>query len=211
MLSRATLQTLRQIAHGVSQQFGNNCEVVIHDLRHGQLDNSIIFIENGHVSSRKVGDGPSHIVLEAMKHNPETLEDKLCYLTRTHDGRILKSSTMYIRDEEGEVAAIFSINHDITALLAIEGSIRSLVQGLNGLAHIQGLSAKDIAERESGGDGTVLCHCFTGSAPLGETAWKPSRAILAAYRDVSPVLLSVSTIGSLEPLLAPKSTSGISP
>ena len=127
MLSRATLQTLRQIAHGVSQQFGNNCEVVIHDLRHGQLDNSIIFIENGHVSSRKVGDGPSHIVLEAMKHNPETLEDKLCYLTRTHDGRILKSSTMYIRDEEGEVAAIFSINHDITALLAIEGSIRSLV------------------------------------------------------------------------------------
>ena len=127
MLSEATLRVLRQIAHGLSHQFGSNCEVVVHDLSHGQPDSSIVLIENGHVSNRKVGDGPSHIVLEALKHNPETLEDKLSYLTRTHDGRILKSSTMYIRDEEGSVAAIFAINYDITGLLAIEGCIRPLI------------------------------------------------------------------------------------
>ena len=55
------------------------------------------------------------------------LEDKLSYLTRTHDGRILKSSTIYIRDEEGGVAAIFAINYDITGLLAVEGSLHSLI------------------------------------------------------------------------------------
>ena len=127
MLSHHMLDMLRQLAHGLASQFGSNCEIVVHDLSSGRLDNTIVLIENGHVSNRKQGDGPSHIVLEAMKHDPATLEDKLSYLTRTHDGRILKSSTMYIRDEDGDVAAIFAINYDITGLLAIEGCVHSLI------------------------------------------------------------------------------------
>lgn len=127
MLNHLMLNTLRQIAHGLASQFGSNCEVVVHDLSAGHLDNSIVLIENGHVSHRKQGDGPSHVVLEALKHDPATLEDKLSYLTKTHDGRILKSSTLYIRDEEGALAAILAINYDITSLLAIEGSIHSLI------------------------------------------------------------------------------------
>ena len=123
MLNETTMQMLRQIAHGLSQQFGSNCEIVVHDLNPHTPDKSIVLIENGHVSNRKVGDGPSHIVLEALKHDPGTLEDKLAYLTQTHDGRILKSSTIYIRDEEQRVVAIFAINYDITALLAVDGAI----------------------------------------------------------------------------------------
>jgi len=124
------LDTLRQIAHGISRQFGPDCEVVIHDL--DRVDNSIILIENGQVSSRKLGDGPSHIVLEALKHDPATLEDKLAYLTRTHDGRILKSSTMYIRDETGKVSAIFAVNYDITGLLMIDKSLKPLISSEDG-------------------------------------------------------------------------------
>ena len=102
MLDHLMLDTLRQIAHGLAAQFGSNCEVVVHDLDPDRLDNSIVLIENGHVSHRKQGDGPSHIVLEALKSDPAALKDKLSYLTRTHDNRILKSSTLYIRDEEGK-------------------------------------------------------------------------------------------------------------
>lgn len=127
LLNQLMLNTLRQIAHGLAAQFGSNCEVVVHDLGADRLDNSIVLIENGHVSSRKQGDGPSRIVLEALKADPASLEDKLSYLTKTHDGRILKSSTMYIRDEDGAVCAVLAINYDITSLLAIEGSIHSLV------------------------------------------------------------------------------------
>ena len=100
MLDHLMLDTLRQIAHGLAAQFGSNCEVVVHDLDPDRLDNSIVLIDNGHVSHRKQGDGPSHIVLEALKSDPAALKDKLSYLTRTHDNRILKSSTLYIRDEE---------------------------------------------------------------------------------------------------------------
>ena len=49
----------------------------------------------------RVGDGPSHVVLEALRGNPEQLHDHLSYLTRTKDGKILKSTTIYIRDDDG--------------------------------------------------------------------------------------------------------------
>lgn len=117
-----------QIAHGLGKQFGDNCEVVLHDLTTDNIDDSIVLIENGHVTNRKVGDGPSHVVLEALKGDLSKLEDHLGYLTKTSDGRILKSSTMYIRDSSGnKVNAIFSINYDITSLMMIEQSVKSLI------------------------------------------------------------------------------------
>lgn len=123
-----TLDFLIQIAHGVASQFGTSCEVVIHDLTGKAIESSIAYIENGHVSSRKQGDGPSGIVLETLNQGAEVLEDKLAYLTRTDDGRILKSSTMYIRDEEGKVAYIFSLNYDITGLITMDNALKSLIE-----------------------------------------------------------------------------------
>lgn len=121
------LELLTQIAHGVASQFGTACEVVIHDLTKRDLESSIVYIENGHVSSRKLGDGPSEIVLETLNREPEKLSDRLSYLTKTDDGRILKSSTMYIRGEEGAVEYIFSLNYDITGLITVDTALRSLI------------------------------------------------------------------------------------
>ena len=44
------LDFLKQLAHGLAVQFGSSCEVVIHDLTKKDLDKSIVYIENGHVS-----------------------------------------------------------------------------------------------------------------------------------------------------------------
>ena len=57
----------RHAAKGIAGQFGSNCEVVIHDLRGDDHSHSIIAIENGHVTGRAIGDGPSHIALETLK------------------------------------------------------------------------------------------------------------------------------------------------
>lgn len=122
------LEFLKQLAHGLAVQFGSSCEVVIHDLTRKALDSSIVYIENGHVSNRHTGDGPSGIVLETLRSDPAKVKDRLSYLTRTEDGRILKSSTLYIRNEEGRINYIFSINYDITALLTVENAISGLTQ-----------------------------------------------------------------------------------
>ena len=121
------LDLLKQIANGMTKQFGPDCEIVIHDLTQNNLDNSIVYIENGHVSGRRVGDGPSTVVLETVRRNPEAVHDKLAYLTRTSDGKVLKSSTMFIRGDDGNIDYIFAVNYDITGLLLIDRSLKSFI------------------------------------------------------------------------------------
>ena len=121
-----TFITLKQLARGLAEQFGSNCEIVIHDLSEEHIDNSIVHIENGHVTGRKLGGSPSNVVIEAIQKNPDDLEDQYAYLTRTDSGRILKSTTIFIKGEDKRPRYVLAINYDITNLLALESTIKSL-------------------------------------------------------------------------------------
>ena len=122
-----TLSFLKQLAHGLAVQFGESCEIVIHDLSKKDIDHSIVYIKNGQVTNRHIGDGPSGIVLETLNSDPTKVQDKLAYLTKTEDGRILKSSTFYIRDDNGAISYIFALNYDITSLIAAHTAVQSLI------------------------------------------------------------------------------------
>lgn len=141
---RHTLDFLKQLAHGLAIQFGSSCEIAIHDLKTKDLEKSIVYIENGHISNRQTGDGPSGIVLETLQSDPSTIHDKLSYLTKTEDGRILKSSTFYIRDDDGSVSYIFSLNYDITAFTAASTAIQSLIATKDNLPDLTGDSPRQI-------------------------------------------------------------------
>lgn len=141
---RHTLDFLKQLAHGLAIQFGSSCEIAIHDLKTKDLEKSIVYIENGHVSNRQTGDGPSGIVLETLQSDPSTIHDKLSYLTKTEDGRILKSSTFYIRDNDGSISYIFSLNYDITAFTAASTAIQSLIATKDNLPDLTGDSPRQI-------------------------------------------------------------------
>ncbi len=121
------INLLEQVARALAAQFGNSCEVVVHDLAANKLESSVVYIENGHISNRKTGDGPSHVVLEAMKGDTSKLKDHLGYLTQTKDGRILKSSTLYIRNDENVITHILAINYDITGLMMAENALKSII------------------------------------------------------------------------------------
>lgn len=141
---RHTLDFLKQLAHGLAIQFGSSCEIAIHDLKTKDLEKSIVYIENGHVSNRQTGDGPSGIVLETLQSDPSAIHDKLSYLTKTEDGRILKSSTFYIRDNDGSISYIFSLNYDITAFTAASTAIQSLIATKDNLPDLTGDSPRQI-------------------------------------------------------------------
>ena len=141
---RHTLDFLKQLAHGLAIQFGSSCEIAIHDLKTKDLERSIVYIENGHISNRQIGDGPSGIVLETLQSDPSTIHDKLSYLTKTEDGRILKSSTFYIRDDDGSISYIFSLNYDITAFTAASTAIQSLIATKDKLPDLTGDSPRRI-------------------------------------------------------------------
>ena len=122
-MQESQLDFYKRLAHAIALQFGDGCEVVVHDLQSADPDHSIVAIENGHVTGRKLGDGPSHVVLEALHAGPHKLEDRLSYLTKTATGKVLKSSTVFIRDDGGRVIGIFAINFDITVLRAAQSTI----------------------------------------------------------------------------------------
>ncbi len=124
MRSDEHFEFAKRVAKGIAGQFGRNCEVVIHDLRGEDTEHSIIAIENGHVTGRSVGDGPSHIVLESLKGGPDAPEDRVSYLTKTSDGRVLRSTTLYIRDDEGKVIGLMGINYDISMMVAVDEVLR---------------------------------------------------------------------------------------
>ena len=130
MESKLPLGLLKRLAKGLAAQFGEDCEIVIHDLTGDSREKTIVAIDNGHVTGRKVGGPLSHIVLEALATGYEP-EDQLCYLTKTKDGRVLRSSTIFIREDEEDPAShpigIISINYDITRLVAMEQTARRMI------------------------------------------------------------------------------------
>lgn len=118
---------LERMAKGVATLFGNNCEVTVHDLTKG-YEGTIVAIENGHITNRHIGDGASEMVLQALKEKTTPVEDNYCYLARTKEGRIVKSTSIYLRDENKKVVGLFGINYDITDLLMAQHAIEGIVQ-----------------------------------------------------------------------------------
>ena len=110
--SNELLTTLERIMKLISTTFGEKCEVVLHEWAKG-YDKSIIAIENGQVTGRKVGDCGSTLGLEILRG---TVKNGDCYnyITKTQDGLILKSSTIYFKNENSEAYGALCINIDIT-------------------------------------------------------------------------------------------------
>lgn len=120
------LEQLKQIADLVAAQFGPAAEVVVHDFT-GELDHTIVYIVNGHVTGRSVGDAPTQSFLKYMnvKHNRKSIE-KIRYISHLPDGRIIRSSTANFFDEDGTLNSSLCINQDISDLVALENAVKGL-------------------------------------------------------------------------------------
>ncbi|MRI66129.1 transcriptional regulator [Gracilibacillus thailandensis] len=119
------IKFLTSTVKGIARQFGDNCEVVLLDLTQHEKYGSglIVLIENGHVTGRKVGDTGTNLGLEVLRGTDQE-GDKHNYLTKTKDGRMLRSTTMYIRNSENYPVGCICINFDITSLMMAETAIK---------------------------------------------------------------------------------------
>lgn len=115
---------LCEIGECIAKQFGDDCEVVLHDLTRS-YDNTIVAIWNGHVTGRNVGDGGTDAGLAILRGTAQP-KDEYCYINRTKEGRILRSSSKYFLDEQGNAVGSLCINYDITALVAGQSAMMKL-------------------------------------------------------------------------------------
>ena len=80
----------------------------------------------------KIGDGASKIVLETLEalKKGDNVSDHLGYRTHTSDGRILKSSTIFLKDESGKYRFILGINHDMTDFINAQSALSNIVENI---------------------------------------------------------------------------------
>ena len=119
----ALLRSVEPLVAGIAATFGPHCEVVLHDFRYPEKS---IRALAGSLTSRHVGGAMSEIGLGVLAQG-DAAEDFLNYITRTADGRTIKSSTMVLRTRSGCVAGALCVNLDISKLQLAAASILSLI------------------------------------------------------------------------------------
>ncbi len=78
-------------------------------------DSTIIHIINGHLSGRKVGDCPSSFFFEHLVDGEIKMDDKPVYFNTTQKGKMLKSSTTFLRNKHNKIIGSVCINFDVTS------------------------------------------------------------------------------------------------
>ncbi len=102
------------IAQLIAKTFGDDCEVVIHDLQVPQ--NSVVYTLNNHVTGRQVGQSFDHLVTQVLLSQNFSNDCSANYYFRTPDGRLIKSSTALLRDSEKKVIGALCVNMDTTKI-----------------------------------------------------------------------------------------------
>ncbi len=120
------LNFVSRLSEGLGQALGKNCEIVVHDF--ASPESSIIAITNGSLTGRQVGDTLDALGFQLLKNHPSS--DLLNYHTKTKDGKDLRSSSVFLRDEKGQIFGALCINVDVSGLLKIQ----EWVQGALGTA-----------------------------------------------------------------------------
>ena len=101
------------LAEFLSKCYGDNVEVVLHDI--ADLDHSAIAIFNNHVSGRKCGAPMTYYGLKIIR-DKLYVEQNYSVNTRNvlSNGKVLRSSTYFIKDDNGELLGTLCINVDVS-------------------------------------------------------------------------------------------------
>ncbi|AXH14294.1 YheO-like PAS domain protein [Malaciobacter mytili LMG 24559] len=99
------------IADFLSEVLGPNTEIVLHNLTN--YEKSIVHIINGHISNRKIGDSITDLVLEFIENESKGNQQYVCnYNSKNINGKLLYSSTYFIRDENNTIVGALCLNSD---------------------------------------------------------------------------------------------------
>ena len=112
------------IADMLNATFGEDCEVVLHDL--ADPEHSVVYVANGQVTGRALGQGIEHLVREVMQADgPEQDFAVNDYFHK--GGRLIRSSSLFIRDDAGKLIGAMCINLDTTKITQQIAFLQSLM------------------------------------------------------------------------------------
>ncbi|MEI7611509.1 MAG: PAS domain-containing protein [Betaproteobacteria bacterium] len=114
--TRHLLEQLQHIAQGLGETFAPFCEVVVHDLTHPE--HAILSIHNN-LSGRVLGDPATQLGLARIS-DPQFPQLISNYSKQFPDGRQAKSTSIGIKDSNGQFIAALCLNVDLTVFRGLQ-------------------------------------------------------------------------------------------
>lgn len=102
------------IADMLTKTFGQECEIVLHDL--SIPERSVVYVANNSVTGRQVGQSFDQLVKQVILSNDLKEDYVVNYFFTAPNGKLIRSSTLLIRDEVGKLAGAMCINLDTTRI-----------------------------------------------------------------------------------------------
>jgi predicted transcriptional regulator YheO len=129
------LEAIADIIQPLAGLLGKHCEIVLHDYR--VPDRSVVAVV-GKVTGRRVGSAMSEASLSVLAEK-RAAQDRLNYLAKAANGRVINSSTIVLRDANRRVFGALRINLDVTRALDVRG-VFNLNRAAGQVAAVLGVS-----------------------------------------------------------------------
>ena len=115
------IESLTSVGDALVRTIGPQCEVVLHDL--ADMEHSIIWIK-GDVTGREVGGCLTSRGLSLVRAG--NTDTNFHSVTRTRDGKTVRSSLSFFRDRKGQPALCVEINFDTSPFVAFRRTLEGL-------------------------------------------------------------------------------------
>ena len=110
----------------LAEVFGDDAEVVLQDV--SDFNNSVISIRNNHISGRKLGAPATNLVLKVMNGNFTDKNYVTNYRGVSAVGKVVRSSTYFIKDDKNVVVGMLCINIDIDKFVQLKNHLDSMLK-----------------------------------------------------------------------------------
>lgn len=114
-----------RFADALARMQGPSTEIVLHDLTN--LAHSVVYVVNGDITDRKVGQGVRHLVPEMLTSHEGKPIGPWWFRYRT---KLIRATTELIYDKAGEIIGALCVNEDVTGeerlFLSLEGRLPGL-------------------------------------------------------------------------------------
>ncbi len=114
-----------RFADALARMQGPSTEIVLHDLTNPA--HSVVYVVNGDITDRKVGQGVRHLVPEMLTTHEGKPIGPWWFRYRT---KLIRATTELIYDKAGEIIGALCVNEDVTGeerlFLSLEGRLPGL-------------------------------------------------------------------------------------
>lgn len=132
----------------LGRMLGPDYEIALHDLSCKQP--SIVAIANGNISGRSIGAPLTNVAMQLIAEKAYLTQDwKLNYRGLAANGKVLRCSTLFLKDERGALIGLLCINFDDSRYRELSEKVFSLCHPDEYAARNIAISATESAEQET--------------------------------------------------------------